>query len=86
MSLRHKSAAWWRKHFLYAGGAKRLRVSDVDPYELMLGINHEAEHSDDVEVQMKIAMDHLQKHPNKPGEPGYYTVLEEAEKSLRKRK
>jgi len=80
MSLRHKSGTWWRKHFLYAGGAKRLRVSDVDPQELMAGINHELEHTDDVEIAMKISLDHLYEHKN------YYSALEKMEASLRKRK
>ncbi len=48
-------------------------------YEQFLkGTNVEMEHSDDPEIAMKIAMDHLVEHPE------YYDALEKMEQKLRR--
>lgn len=51
---------------------------DFDPEALAKGIKVEMEHTDDEDVAREIAMDHLSEHP------GYYTALEDMEKSLEK--
>lgn len=58
---------------------KELRVEDVDQEALRRGIEVELEHTPDVLVAMKIALDHLAEHPD------YYDYLEKMERFLKRR-
>jgi len=49
---------------------------DADPKQLKMGIEVEAEHVDDEEMQKRIALDHLQESKF------YYTKLKEMEKEI----
>jgi hypothetical protein len=62
-------------NFLLEGRANEKGVSqeDVDPSELAMGIEIEKEHSPDVAVRKRIALDHLAELPDSP--LGYYTGL-----------
>lgn len=55
-------------------------IDIVDPVELVKGAIHEFEHTDDVVLATKIAMDHLREDPH------YYEHLEQMEKKNRRRK
>ena len=61
--------------FLVGGRAneKSLTEKDVDPAELKKGIEVEAEHIDDVDVQKRISLDHLSEFED------YYTRLDKLE-------
>lgn len=50
---------------------------DVDPAQLSLGQAVEMEHTDDPDVAMTIALDHLAEHPK------YYDALKEMEDKLK---
>lgn len=60
--------------FWKAGDAykKNFTEKDADPEELKLGIEEEKEHSDDISVRKKIALDHLAKNKK------YYSTLKKA--------
>lgn len=47
--------------------------SEFDVEELVLGIRHEMEHTDDPRVALEVAMDHLTENPK------YYTEMSSAE-------
>lgn len=57
---------------LRGGMAERMGVTekDVDRGELMLGEEHELEHTSDRRMARQIALDHLAEHPN------YYTRIQ----------
>lgn len=55
-------------------------IDIVDPVELVKGAIHEFEHTDDVEVATKIAMDHLRE------DPYYYAHLEKMERQYKKKR
>lgn len=56
-------------HILEGGKGDELAADDVDPNELMMGIEVEMEHTNDRKIAEEIAMDHLAEDPN------YYTKL-----------
>jgi hypothetical protein len=62
-------------NFLFGGRANEEGFSgaDADPSELAMGIEIEKEHSPDVSVRARIALDHLAELPKSP--LGYYTGL-----------
>lgn len=62
------------KGFWWGGEStkKALKLKKVDPNELKIGTEVELEHTDDLGVAAKIAMDHLAEHPD------YYTRLKAA--------
>lgn len=64
--------------FLLGGRAneKRFSEKDADKKELEMGIKVEREHIDNIDIQKRIALDHLAES-NK-----YYTALAKMEKSL----
>lgn len=68
------------------GDGQRTSLDTLDPKELAMGLRVELEHSDDPEVALDIARDHLSVYPN------YYTRLKKAkladelEESLRKKR
>lgn len=56
------------------GLADKSQPEDFDHKELAMGIEVEAEHTDDLNVAMEIAMDHLKEDPR------YYTKLKKIHK------
>jgi hypothetical protein len=62
--------------FLFSGRANKegVGIDDVDPVELALGITVEMEHTDNMLIAMRIALDHLAEIKD------YYTRLLEMEK------
>jgi len=65
-------------HGLLPGGiGDSTSISDVDRDELRQGIRHEMEHTDDPQVAVEIALDHLTEDPQ------YYTNLKDLEKGLK---
>ena len=58
---------------------KSVGEEDVDTTELRTGIQIETEHTTDLEIAKKIALDHLAEHGD------YYTALVAMEKSLEKK-
>ena len=70
--------------FLKNGRAneKGITREDVDPKELQLGIDIEKEHTPDVSVAERIALDHLAEE----GLPDYYTLLKKMERDAKARK
>lgn len=62
-------------NFLFGGNAneKGFETADADPAELAMGIEIEKEHSPDISVRARIALDHLAEIPD------YYTRLKEME-------
>jgi len=62
-------------NFLFGGRANEngFDTSDADPVELAMGIEIEKEHSPDISVRARIALDHLAELPKSP--LGYYTGL-----------
>lgn len=59
------------------GLAKDKKPSDFDPRALAKGIDIEKEHTDDLDIAMEIAMDHLYE------DKAYYDKLEKIEKQAR---
>lgn len=59
-----------RPDILPGGKGDRLSPGDVDSDELALGIKVEMEHTDDPQLAMEIALDHLKEDPH------YYTKLQ----------
>ena len=57
---------------------KRFTAHDADPVELLMGIEHELEHTTNAGIATQIALDHLAEHPN------YYSILEKAEAKMAK--
>ena len=57
---------------LKGGKADKSSPADFDQKQLMKGVRHEFEHTDDVATAMEIAMDHLKEDPE------YYGKLEKA--------
>ena len=53
-----------------------LHPDDIDYDELLIGIEVEMEHTEDIEVATKIALDHLAEHPM------YYRALAQMEQDL----
>jgi hypothetical protein len=62
--------------FLRGGKSQGLDPNSVDPEQLQMGIEVEAEHSDDPTTRKKIAMDHLAENPQ------YYTALQQMESGM----
>jgi hypothetical protein len=62
-------------NFLLGGRANEegFSAADADPAELAMGIEIEKEHSPDIQVRTRIALDHLAELPKSP--LGYYTGL-----------
>jgi len=66
-----------REFFSQGRAAKKgLSIEDVDWHELTEGVAVEMEHTDDVKVATKIALDHLAEHPM------YYRALAQMEQDL----
>lgn len=69
--------------FLTGGKAneKGIKIQDVDPDELAMGIKVESEHIDDLDVQRRIALDHLAESKEWKNTK-YYTGLKGFEKKM----
>ena len=63
---------------LKGGAADNAKPSDFEPKELRKGIEHEMEHSSDMQLDAEVAADHLIKYDH------YYDELEKMEKKLKK--
>lgn len=64
---------------LKGGLAEGKNPKDYDKKQLKRGIEIEKEHTDDEEIAQRIAMDHLEEHPD------YYKELPKMEKKLERR-
>jgi hypothetical protein len=67
------------KYFFQEGLSAEVGLTpdDVDPDQLEKGIEVEMEHTENPEIAMKIALDHLAEHPY------YYDYLEEMEEKMK---
>jgi hypothetical protein len=66
------------KDFLNEGKGKNLKIEDVDPEQLQMGIQVEKEHTSNNIIAQKIAMDHLAEISD------YYTRLSKMEEEANK--
>jgi len=83
--LKDRNKTWRNK--LHGGVADDLTPDDFDQEQLMIGKKVESEHTDDEDIQIKIAMDHM-KETGRIGKDGkihsdYYKKLSEMEKELK---
>ena len=62
------------KDQISGGLADKSQPEDFNPKELAMGIEVELEHTDDPQIAMEIAMDHLKEDPR------YYTKLKKIHK------
>lgn len=59
---------------------KGITAKDVSKKQLKMGISHELEHTNNRKRAKQIALDHLAEYPK------YYTGLNKAEKTMKRRK
>ncbi len=66
------------KDIISGGLADLSSPEDFDSKELKIGIKHELEHTDDINVAKEIASDHLKEDPH------YYSKLQKFEHNIKK--
>ena len=82
MTEEHRAVCYWPserrpKEKLHGGKGDNKPDSDFDSKQLAIGIEHESEHTDDLNIAKEIAKDHLSEDPD------YYKNLKEAKEPFK---